>query len=116
MSRWKEKQAMKAEFEFVKALDKDDGADSEALAAADCRDAAMGKGEGELFEKKLSKEERKALQKQKRDAKKTKKVRGFLVLSLSLSFSLYIYIYIYGWIYLFLSVLACLVWSRMWVH
>lgn len=43
---------------------------SEGLVALDCRDAAMGKGDEELFEKKLSKEEKKALAKAKRDAKK----------------------------------------------
>ena len=38
--------------------------------AMDSRDAAMGKGEEELYEKKLSKDEKKALAKAKRDAKK----------------------------------------------
>jgi hypothetical protein len=38
--------------------------------AKDVRDAAMGGGDDELFDKKLSKEEKKALAKQKRDAKK----------------------------------------------
>lgn len=42
----------------------------ELNAAKDSRDAAMGKGEEELFEKKLSKEEKKALAAAKREAKK----------------------------------------------
>jgi len=49
------------------------GVDLDALLGADTRDAAMGKGEDELFEKKLSKAEKKALQKAKRDAKKKDK-------------------------------------------
>lgn len=54
----------------------DTGADSidfEGKIAGDVRDAAMGKGDDELFEKKLSKEEKKALAKAKRDAKKKAK-------------------------------------------
>lgn len=50
-----------------------DKIDFEGLVAGDTRDAAMGKGEEELFEKKLSKEEKKALAKAKRDAKKKAK-------------------------------------------
>jgi hypothetical protein len=48
--------------------------DSDAIAAMDSRDAAMGKGEVELFEKKLSKEEKKAAAKAAREAKK--KIKG----------------------------------------
>jgi ABC-type multidrug transport system fused ATPase/permease subunit len=50
--------------------------DSEAIAAFDARDAAMGKGEVELFEKKLSKEEKKAAAKAAREAKKKAKGDG----------------------------------------
>lgn len=44
--------------------------DTDALASADSRAAAMGKGEEELFEKKQSKEEKKAAAKAAREAKK----------------------------------------------
>lgn len=47
--------------------------DFDSLAATDLRDAAMGKGEEELFEKKMSKEERKAAAKAAREAKKKAK-------------------------------------------
>lgn len=47
--------------------------DFETNAAKDVRSAAMGEGDEELFEKKLSKEEKKALAKAKREAKKKKK-------------------------------------------
>lgn len=50
-----------------------DSIDFEGKMQGDVRDAAMGKGEDELFEKKLSKEEKKALAKAKRDAKKKAK-------------------------------------------
>jgi len=50
-----------------------DSIDFEGKVDADVRDAAMGKGEEELFEKKLSKEEKKALAKAKREAKKKAK-------------------------------------------
>lgn len=50
-----------------------DSIDFEGTMAKDCRDAALGKGEDELFEKKLSKEEKKALAKAKREAKKKSK-------------------------------------------
>lgn len=54
-----------------KELDSGYGAvDTEAIAALDSRDAAMGKGELELFEKKMSKEEKKAAAKAAREAKK----------------------------------------------
>jgi ATP-binding cassette subfamily F protein 2 len=54
----------------------DTGADSidfEGMVANSTKDSAMGKGDDELFEKKLSKEEKKALAKAKRDAKKKEK-------------------------------------------
>jgi len=47
--------------------------DAEANAAFDSRDAAMGKGEEELFERKLTKEEKKAAAKAAREAKKKAK-------------------------------------------
>eukprot|EP00560_Eucampia_antarctica_P008317 CAMPEP_0197824980 /NCGR_PEP_ID=MMETSP1437-20131217/2137_1 /TAXON_ID=49252 ORGANISM="Eucampia antarctica, Strain CCMP1452" /NCGR_SAMPLE_ID=MMETSP1437 /ASSEMBLY_ACC=CAM_ASM_001096 /LENGTH=685 /DNA_ID=CAMNT_0043424805 /DNA_START=204 /DNA_END=2261 /DNA_ORIENTATION=- len=74
MSNWTQKQARKAEFAMNKALDTGaDSIDFEADLAKDVRDAAMGKGDDELFEKKLSKEEKKAVQKAKREAKKKEK-------------------------------------------
>ncbi len=73
-SKWAEKQAKKAEFALNKALDDGYGrVNEDANVAADARDAAMGKGEAELFEKKLSKEEKKALAAAKREAKKKEK-------------------------------------------
>ena len=50
-----------------------DKIDFEGTVAQDTKDSAMGKGEEELFEKKLTKEEKKALAKAKRDAKKKDK-------------------------------------------
>lgn len=74
MSKWNEKQARKAEFAMNKALDEGYGKiDFDANANNDARDAAMGKGEDELFDKKLTKEEKKALAKAKREAKKKAK-------------------------------------------
>ena len=70
-SRWNEKQKRKEEFAINKMLDTGgDKIDFEGTMAQDVRDAAMGKGDDELFEKKLSKEEKKALAKAKREAKK----------------------------------------------
>lgn len=74
VNSWTEKQAKKKEFEINKLLDTGgDKIDFEGKVADDVRDAAMGKGEEELFEKKLSKEEKKALAKAKREAKKKAK-------------------------------------------
>jgi hypothetical protein len=71
MSKWNEKQKRKEEFAVNKMLDTGgDNLGFEGLLAGDVRDAAMGKGDDELFEKKMSKEEKKALAKAKRDAKK----------------------------------------------
>ena len=53
-----------------------DAIDFEGDLAKDTRGAAMGEGEEELFEKKLSKEEKKALAKAKREAKKKAKGKG----------------------------------------
>jgi ATP-binding cassette subfamily F protein 2 len=76
-SGWAGKQARKAEFAAEKQLQSSGmGVDDEANVAMDARDAAMGKGEEELFEKKLSKDEKKALAKAKRDAKKKEKSNG----------------------------------------
>ncbi len=70
-SKWAEKQAKKAEFAMNKNLDDGYGkVDEETNAMLDSRDAAMGKGDAELFEKKLTKEEKKALAAAKREAKK----------------------------------------------
>jgi ATP-binding cassette subfamily F protein 2 len=67
-SKWHEKKAKQAEFQFEKALQtrKDEEKDVSTLV----NDAAMGGGDDELFEKKLSKEEKKALAKAKREAKR----------------------------------------------
>jgi ATP-binding cassette subfamily F protein 2 len=74
MSKWNEKQAKKAEFAMNKELDSGYGAvDFDSNANNDARDAAMGKGEAELFEKKLSKEEKKALAAAKRESKRKAK-------------------------------------------
>jgi ATP-binding cassette subfamily F protein 2 len=73
-SRWNEKQAKKAEFQMNKELESGgSGVDLDATMAKDVRGAAMGDGDEELFEKKLSKDEKKALAKAKRDAKKKDK-------------------------------------------
>lgn len=74
MSRWKEKRAREAEFAVEKELAAGgNGIDLESMMAKDTRGAAMGDGDEELFEKKLSKEEKKALAKAKREAKKKAK-------------------------------------------
>lgn len=71
MSKWNEKQRRKEEFAINKMLDTGgDAIDFESTLNQDIRDAAMGKGDEELYEKKLTKEEKKALAKAKREAKK----------------------------------------------
>lgn len=73
-SRWNEKRAKKAEFQMDKELEGGgNGVDLDVAMAKDVRGAAMGDGDEELFEKKLSKDEKKALAKAKRDAKKKAK-------------------------------------------
>jgi ABC-type glutathione transport system ATPase component len=68
------KRAKAAEDAINRELDTGgDKIDFEGLLKQDTKDAAMGKGEEELFEKKLSKEEKKALAKAKREAKKKEK-------------------------------------------
>ena len=76
-SRWNEKQAKKAEFAMNKMLDTGaDSIDFEGTISKDTRAAAMGAGDEELFEKKLTKEEKKALAKAKREAKKQDKIKN----------------------------------------
>lgn len=59
--RFNEKRAKAADFAMNKALDGGYGQVNEGQnAALDARDAAMGKGEQELFERKMTKEEKKA--------------------------------------------------------
>ncbi|KAG7341788.1 ABC transporter [Nitzschia inconspicua] len=72
--RYNEKRSKLAAAAVEKELDQGYGKeDFETNAAKDVRAAAMGEGDEELFEKKLSKEEKKALAKAKREAKKKKK-------------------------------------------
>jgi ATP-binding cassette subfamily F protein 2 len=72
--RFNEKRAKAEEFAFVKANSDNYGReDFEDNAAKDARGAAMGQGEAELFEKKMSKEEKKAVAKAAREAKKKAK-------------------------------------------
>lgn len=75
--RYNEKQAKKQMAAMDKELASGYGAvDSDLLAARDVRDAALGKGEEELYEKRLSKEEKKAKAKAAREAKKKAKGKG----------------------------------------
>lgn len=69
----KEKQRLEAEEREIQAMN---NVDFEGTFQADVRGAAMGEGDEELFEKKLSKEEKKALAKKKREAKKKAKNKG----------------------------------------
>jgi ATP-binding cassette subfamily F protein 2 len=72
--RFNEKRAKAEEFAFVKANSDNYGKeDFDGNAAKDARGAAMGQGEAELFEKKMSKEEKKAAAKLAREAKKKAK-------------------------------------------
>lgn len=75
--RYNEKRKKQMEAAIERELDSGYGAvDTDALLAADVRDAALGKGEEELFEKKLTKEEKKAKAKAAREAKKKSKGKG----------------------------------------
>jgi ATP-binding cassette subfamily F protein 2 len=67
-SRWHQKKAKQAEEAFERELQEreDEAVDVTALTKA----AAMGGGDDQIFEKKLSKEEKKALAKAKREAKR----------------------------------------------
>ena len=73
MSRAKaysEKKRREAEAAIDRELDTGgDKIDFDGMLANDTKDAAMGKGEDELFEKKMTKEEKKAAAKAKREAK-----------------------------------------------
>ena len=72
--RFNEKRAKAEEFAINKELDDGYGKeDFGANAAADVRAAAMGKGDEELFERKMTKEEKKAAAKAAREAKKKAK-------------------------------------------
>ena len=72
--RYNEKRARMAEQALDRELDSGYGkVDAETNAAFDSRDAAMGKGEEALFERKMTKEEKKAAAKAARDAKKKAK-------------------------------------------
>lgn len=72
--RYNEKRAKQAEMAVEKELDSGYGqVDEETNAAAALRAAAMGKGDEELFEKKMTKEEKKAAAKAAREAKKQAK-------------------------------------------
>lgn len=70
MSAWAAKQKKKAEWAAMREME---GLDSSTRTVNDTRDAAMGKGEEQLFEKKLSKEEQKALKEKKRAEAKAKR-------------------------------------------
>jgi len=72
-SKWHEKKERLARDEFERNLQ---GSANDTFDAAVAKDAAMGKGEDELFEKKLSKEEKKARAKAAREAKKAAKSKG----------------------------------------
>ena len=72
--RYNEKRAKAAQAAIDRELDTGgDSIDFEGQIAQDTKDSAMGKGDEELYEKKMSKEEKKALAKAKREAKKKMK-------------------------------------------
>ena len=73
MSGWAAKQAKKAEWAEARKLD---GLDATHKEVNDTRDAAMGKGEDQLFEKKLSKEEQKAEKERKKARRRVELKRG----------------------------------------
>lgn len=73
-SKWHQKKEKAAIAQFEKELAATGNNFSEDLVKSDLRDAAMGGGEEELFEKKLSKEEKKAKAKAQREAKKRAKM------------------------------------------
>lgn len=74
MSRWNEKRAKAAEHAINKELDTGmEKIDFEREMNKDLRGAAMGEGEDLLFEKKMTKEEKKAAAKAAREAKRKKK-------------------------------------------
>jgi len=73
-SKWHEKKARQAEFAFEKALQStpEMAVDTSALVT----EVAMGGGDEQVFEKKMTKEEKKAAAKAKREAKKKAKQKG----------------------------------------
>lgn len=72
--RYNEKRAKAAQAAIDRELDTGgDSIDFEGQVAQDTKDSAMGKGDEELYEKKMTKEEKKALAKAKREAKKKMK-------------------------------------------
>jgi ATP-binding cassette subfamily F protein 2 len=76
-SSWHIKQEKKRQEQALRDEEAERNAiDFEGKLSQDIRGAAMGKGDDELFEKKLSKEEKKALAKAKREAKKKAKGKG----------------------------------------
>ena len=73
-SKWHQKKEKKREEQALRDEETArNSIDFEGNLGKDVRGAAMGEGEEELFEKKLSKDEKKALAKAKRDAKKKAK-------------------------------------------
>lgn len=73
-AKYNEKRARLAQAAIDRELETGgDSIDYEGTLGKDVRDAAMGKGDDELFEKKMTKEEKKALAKAKREAKKKAK-------------------------------------------
>jgi hypothetical protein len=80
MSTWQKKQAKAANFAMERELAESGNNFNENLVAADVRDAAMGKGDEELYDKKMSKEEKKAIAKAKRDAKKKVRHRCYFII------------------------------------
>jgi len=75
-SKWHQKKEKEARIAFERDLQSSGDNFSENLVKADLRDAAMGGGEDELFEKKLTKEEKKVRAKAIREAKKLAKMKA----------------------------------------
>jgi len=75
-SKWHEKKARLAQIQFEKELQNQDEAFNEEKVERDLKDVAMGGGDVELFEKKMTKEEKKAAKKAAREAKKKAKGKG----------------------------------------
>jgi ATP-binding cassette, subfamily F, member 2 len=84
--RYNEKKAKQMQMAIDRELDSGYGkTDFDSVANFDSRDAAMGKGDSELFEKKLTKEEKKAASKAAREAKKNAKGKSASSLSIKKS-------------------------------
>jgi ATP-binding cassette, subfamily F, member 2 len=75
-SAWHKKKEKIALSKLEKELEESANNFSEDLVKKDVREAAMGKGDDELFEKKLSKDEKKARAKAQREAKKKAKMEA----------------------------------------